>query len=404
MLSADDRALMERDPALPGLSTLLDVDAFTAWLTATPSANAAEHPQGARALYVRYKRGVSCIVLFDVAWPTHSAFVTATCYHPLATDKVAKARAFAAEQPAIPSWIDDAQAITAYAFPADRELPVLRRLHNAESRSRILHKLFGDSVHDARMTTVLRYKPERRFASVWTIDGKSVVVKAYAEGEYARALANAQSARATTPAPIAASERHRLIAWAWLEGAACTPADLPACAIALAKLHQSGTRLSQHAAPELIGAWAAGAAAAIADLDLDLGLLANDIAGEVQRHTKNTHSAVPLHGDCSLDQCIRTPLGVTLIDFDNALMGPPMLDLGNLAAKCLLSTGDRASIHTLLDAYARASPNVSRSGAPVFIALGILRAATDAFRRRQVQWVLHTRTALEHAHEVLHAC
>lgn len=403
MLSPDDRALVERDAELPGLAVLLDTQAFAEWLAQIHPPEGRHSPARAEALYVRYKRGTSCIALFDIDWPDHSKFVIATCYRTGAADKIAKARAFAAEQPSIPAWIDGPRGIVAHAFPADRELPALARLHSGPARERILHKMFGAEAHDARITSVLRYKPERRFASVWNVAGQRVVLKAYSDSEFTRALKNALTARTVTPAPIATSERHRLIAWTWLEGTGSTPADMPAVAAALSTLHHSTTTFSDHATPDLIGTWTRSAAAVVKDLEPNLGPLATEVAAAIQRHINCELRVAPLHGDCSLEQCIRTPAGVTLIDFDNAVMGPPELDLGNLAAKCLLTTGDRNSTDAVLDAFAGAtscnpSPNVR-----AFIALGLLRAATDVFRKRGSNWTSHLSTSLDHACEVLHA-
>lgn len=403
MLSSDDQDLARRDPALPGLATILDPAALGGWLCATAGTTQTAAPLRTEPLYVRYKPGTSCMVLVRVLSPAASTLVTVTCYRADAADKLAKARAFASEHPSTESWIDDHLAITAHAFPADRALPALARLHDDTARPRMLRKMFADAAGTAHAEFLLRYKPHRRWVSAWNITGQRVVLKAYAEGEYDRALANAFGAAAVAPPPLASSDRHRLIAWAWLDGAPCTHAEATEAAAAIARLHRSNVSFNHQTDARAIATWATDAADAIRDLAPDQGPLAHATAAAIQqRMLPFTHPA-PLHGDCSLDQCIHTASGVRLIDFDNALMGPPELDLGNFVAKCVLASGDHGVADALLSAYARESRHDPRTHIGPLMALGFLRAATDAFRRRVPDWAAHARSALDHAHEVLRA-
>lgn len=401
MLSQDDHALVNRDPALPGLSILLDGENFVHWIAHASSNQPGDPPLRAKSLYIRYKPCTSCLVLLDVQWPGHSTLMTAAC-HPLsATDKLAKAKAHAAEFPGIRFWHDDTHMVTAHAFPSDRELPALARLENPDSRSRILTKLFGCA--EGTMRSILRYKPERRCVSTWSIAERTVVLKAYAEREFQRVLANALAARASTPEPLAHSERHRLIAWRWLTGSACDESRIPNVAAAIASLHRSHARFATQAEHGLLAAWAGNAAEAIANIQPTLATRASALASSVQRLVSSTLPHAPLHGDCSLDQCIDTSGVATLIDFDNALMGPPELDLGNLAAKCLLSSGDHSAADLLMKTYAHAASVDPRPTTPPFIALGLLRAATDAFRTRQPHWASDIERSLALAEGVIDA-
>src|SRR4051794_11653701 len=89
MLSPPEADLVRRDPALPGLATLLDPEAFaTALRPRLPS----EELMAARRDYVRYKPGMSCLVAYRVETARGVVDVSARAVRPDADDKLRKAR------------------------------------------------------------------------------------------------------------------------------------------------------------------------------------------------------------------------------------------------------------------------------------------------------------------------
>src|SRR4051794_14026842 len=84
MLSTPDADLARREPALPGLATLLDPDAFA---EALRGAAPALRPRAARVTYVRYKPGTSCLVGYRVESDGSAFLAFATTHRADARDK-----------------------------------------------------------------------------------------------------------------------------------------------------------------------------------------------------------------------------------------------------------------------------------------------------------------------------
>ena len=89
MLSSPVADLVLRDPAIPGLATLLDTEALVARLR--------RHLPGvdlgtARVTYVKYKPGTNCLVSYRVEMGGTAIDVYAKAYRPDAQAQLAKAR------------------------------------------------------------------------------------------------------------------------------------------------------------------------------------------------------------------------------------------------------------------------------------------------------------------------
>lgn len=409
MLSPDDRVLAAREPDLPGLAVLFDPAAFGQWLTSRGWLGDAS---GLIPLYARYKPRTSCVVLYAVNGSSAPSFLTATCHRSDHPEKTSKAQAKAAAWPLGSAFADPTLHLSALAFPFDPALPTLARLHTPASRVRTLRKVVADAHDLASPRDILRYKPERRLSQRWSVGDRSILLKAYAEPDYAQALASARAAHAAGLARplVGQSERHRLLAWDWLEAEPLAAGDFARAGEALARVHASGAAFATHMSSERVVDLARASASAVVGLAPALADDINALLVRIAARLPSDGTACPIHGDCSPDQFLSTPAAATIIDFDNAAIGCPALDLGNFTGKCLatgVATGTspietRARASAFEDACRAASRHDARPWLPAFTSLALLRSATDPFRRRSRDWLSQLHAILSLARESIH--
>jgi aminoglycoside phosphotransferase (APT) family kinase protein len=115
--------------------------------------------------------------------------------------------------------------------------------------------------------------------------------------------------------------------------------------------------------------------------------LAADVVAEIDLRASDH---VALHGDFSSDQVIVAPGGtVTVIDFDEAALGPSGVDLGTFVAQLerdrTLGRSPRGRAEALGSAVMEGYGSTP-DGIGAFVAAGILRLAPHVFRERDDAW------------------
>ncbi|MGH2542364.1 MAG: hypothetical protein ACRDIB_06200, partial [Ardenticatenaceae bacterium] len=184
MLARGDLELARRDRALPGLALLLDSDAFTAAAQTAFAQRALDVVVGsARATYVRYKPGTSCLVAYRIELDGVESDLYARAYRTTAYDKLGKVRELIARHPSLAQGglLLDHVAVAAFFFPNDRRLPVLARLTDEPARRRLWERLLPErpALWNASLRR-LRYKPERRYVATLIADGtEQALLKLY---------------------------------------------------------------------------------------------------------------------------------------------------------------------------------------------------------------------------------
>src|SRR5262245_43810435 len=333
MLAPDDAALARRDPALPGLATLLNPAAFAAALRRFLPAPA----ESARITYVRYKPGTSCLVGYRLEAAGEAVGRAATACRPGAADKLAKAAR------AGRLVLADLAVVVAF-FPEDDGLPALPRLADPRLRRRLLRKVLPDRPDlwggDVEL---LRYKPERRYVARLTVGGApQAALKVYTAAGYEAATVNARAFRTCgafrRAGRLGRSGRHCLLALEWLPGRllnealadpGASPGVVEAVGAALAELHAQK-------APGLLPRPRTEEAASLAAVAAWLGHVCPDLADRARRLAGRLAARIgelpladsPLHGDFYAKQVLLDGESVALLDFDEAFRGDPAHDLG----------------------------------------------------------------------------
>lgn len=436
MLTPSDAALVAREPTLPGLATLLDPVAFTAFVQAAQPSTTF---QAVTLAYVRYKPATSCLVAYAVTSPMASrpTYLYGIAFRHDEAAKLAKART--KRYPAGPwGWgvlVDEAQALLLYSFPNDRRLKALRCIQHPGERSQLLARLSNEHPTLCRELTPLRYKPERRLVA--RLEGASqALLRLYAAEEFAVAAANHQAIQPTadfdTPRLVGVDPGHQALLLTWLPGdsleqgladgaqwpdaGAYQPA-LRAVGRALAAFHDQRRTLplayTAAAEREALVAAAQQIEALAPALGAQANALAHRLAGQL---AAQPYAPVVIHGDFSADQVLlRAPSAtgaapVALVDFDRAGHGENAADLGAFAAD-LYQRAQRGGIAAaqiqpimaaLCAGYGCAAQNpVLPRRFHLHTAARLLRLAPEAFRQRwAADWPAAIAATLHQAEEI----
>ena len=422
MLAPADRELIERDRAIPGLTTLLDPEAFAdALRSSLPRVPITR----AKARYARYKPGVSCLVAFVVDAGEVCVDVHAKAYGPSADDKLGNA----ARRMLNPSllgpggFVREDIGAAFYFFPNDITMRAMPSIADPRTRQSLLegtvpsHSDLWDAVLQP-----LHYKPGRRYVARLAGQNGSAVLRAYNESDYDCA---ARAADSFTPQKslqvsrlLGANGKSRCLVLEWLDGEPLdqrlgTP-EFDLCRLqdvgaAVAELHGQVARPLRQSVPADRSHLPSLAATAIGSVCPDLASRASRLGQELTRKLLGAcHEQRPIHGDFSADQVLLREDGIGLIDLDAATMGDPIDDLGSFAAHLERDvargnlTAERAGLATasLLDGYREATGHIPPKAFALHFAAALLRMAYSPFRYREPEWPSLARTLVARAEEV----
>lgn len=376
MLSPADAALCARDPALPGLATVLDPERLAVL------AGAAVSPT-----YLRYKPGTSCVVGLMAG---EGGFAAMT--YPPARYAEVRARRSWWEGPDEVRFFDDI-CTALVPLSRDRRLKAARMLRRPEDRARFLSEM---GLEGAALT-LLRYKPGRRLVMRADLpSGKRTLLKAHGERDFAAAAAGAQHAASVAGAPLLRiNVGYRCVLSAWIEGEALDAAT--ADGDAFRRTGAELARLHRAALPAGLGmaSWDPRRdAEAMAGLLSQFAADAERAAAAVAGHLASVGGALcPIHGDFSADQVVMGAAGPVVIDWDRLAAGHPARDLGSFLARLdadviegtLTAGAAEAAGAALLAGYEAASAGLP-DGIAAFRAAGLLALLPEGFRSRRPDW------------------
>lgn len=408
----DDAAVASRDPALPGLAALLDDDRFAALLrSAFPSLAIT----AARALYLRYKPGTSCIASYEATINHERRLGAALAVSQDSAVKFDKFERHAAKSRLgeLVARVDDHDLLFTL-LPFDDDLPAADALLSECRQPATLARLFADHPeHSGDGVTVLRYKPGRRL--VVRVDSATRVVaciKAYSsrefDGVYARTRWVSRAGQLPIVPVIGRSRRDHLLAFPWIDGPVVREADDPrahrAAGKAIAELHGRGAARASVLTPVDVSAPLAAAARAVAALDPAVEARVARLADRALHALEAGRGhLVVVHGDCSPDQFIITADGALLIDFDHLGLGPAAIDLG--AYRAWLESHAQTHAHTWGDAflagYQDNGGRIDESLIAASTAAALLRLTSEPFRLRRPGWHDEMHRRLSRAEELI---
>lgn len=427
MLSADDAELAQRDRAIPGLAMVFDNEALVAALhSQRPRINI----QDIRQIYVHYKPARRCLVLYRIQVDGSELLAYADAYGPDAQVKLPKARELHNAASPFGTQVLEATDTTFYLFPTDRKLRSLRRLAVADTRIKLLRRVFPEQPEYFNGTLEhLRYKPERRYvARLDTADGHQALIKFYTPAGYAAARVGMQAFKsrgALRLVPGAGSSDHdHVLAFEWLYAdqlhtllfdsavtAGEKTAALELTGAALAELHaQTPAGLQQRSHNHELTRLQAQANT-ITQL---CPQLSRTVERLVQRITALLNKLPPatrtLHGDFYHQQVmLGSDNRAIIFDIDQAQRGNPAADLGlfiaHLQREELRHTlsAQQVAIFTdaLIEGYRSVYRNQESAAIQLYAAIGLLYLAAEPFRYREPDWPQRIAAILLRADTVL---
>lgn len=408
MLAPADAAIAERDPAIPGLGTVLDPGAVAGGLGAMFGAPLQVFPT-----YVRYKPASSCLVTYRVQQATEERLVYIKAFARGQESKLAKLN---------PSQETSAlhdQLVGVSMFPHDRLLPVLGRLSDPDFADGLLARVWPEGKLRSAHLETIRWKPERRFVARVEAEGHPVgVLKAYCPEDY---ISAAKVAKVSTrgnglfriPERFGASDRHRVVLREWLHGESpvrLTSVDeVKAVGAVMAGLH---SRARKH----LHRRHRRDTAADVRAAGEFLGLLMPEIAEQARtkavaiarRIRQLERTKLPIHGDFSMDQLVFGSFGIGVLDLDNAALGDPAADAGSFAAdlevRVVEGTISASEVDgarsALMAGYRAADGEDLGERVPLYLSASLLQRAVEPFRYRWARWPEWTAALIRRAGEV----
>ena len=424
MLSPPDADLARRDPALAGLSLLLDPDAFMAALSHhLPESDL----RTAQITYVRYKPRTSCLVGYQFDLQGQAVNVYARAHRLDAIDKIRKYLA----RPAVPGslgpgpFLLEEHATLVSCFPNDAKLVALARLAKPAARQRLLYKIIPERPElGTGKLQQLRYKPERRYvARIHAEDNSGLVLKLYTGPDYQAAQLNARVLESRGPLRLARrlgrSNRHHILALEWLPGRLLEDIiTLPepevekvtAVGVALAELHAQNPKRLKH----LTHADEAKALFAVAK---GIAFVCPHLAGHANDLVRRMSALIadepvldyPIHGDFYAAQVLLAGDAVAILDLDQAARGDPASDLATFVAH-LESDAIRGHFdpdhvapvqEALLKGYQAATRHFISARLQLYTAARLFRLAPHPFRQREGCWPEKTEAVLERVEALL---
>ncbi|MGH2714507.1 MAG: aminoglycoside phosphotransferase family protein, partial [Thermoleophilaceae bacterium] len=410
------------DAALHGLPVALDGSAMVERLRSALAEHAREgleieacHPE-----YVRYKPGTSCLVGYRLRLrrPDEDHVDDLPAHVQLYADDGAR-RGW--QRPSLRRLLDRARQghlppphVRAalledvggllQIYPVDRDLPALVRAAAPRKMGRLLGELLR---HDGRLrlrVEIVRYRPGRKALLRYQLrcgERRYVYAKAYAgpRAAHQHRLSNALAAAGVPVPPVlgtvpqlemvvhAAADGRPLLA---LRDVTEYASPLRAAAETLARLHGAsieGLRSvpADHDA-SLVRRSAETLAVLLPEHDLWIHELAAAIAAALAAIPERR---APIHGDFYDDQVLVSDGRVTLLDFDEARLGNPLVDVGNFLAHVSAKLSDTgaadAARETFRAAYLARCGGDARTLA-LFEACAMLQLAVGPFRRLQRDW------------------
>lgn len=410
MLTRPDLGLVRRDPALPGLTVLLDVDELVDALGRTMPVEV----RSAVMTYLRYKPGTNCLCAYrlETSAGTHLAYAKA--FGPDAAQKIEKAhqrpRSRAPLGVSRIAWPDIGVVLS--FFPHDDKLKTLVGWHEGK----FLADLRLDRDVDA--LEPYRYKPERRLVARGIAGGIPVAaVKIYPRDGFPSASRNlrrvVERGELRLPRVLARSKRRRAVAFEWVDGPPLADAiragdrsPIASAGAALAEIHRQRPAERVPRAPREAALRAAGRQ--IASLCPELEWHARTTAGELaERLAALPRDEVLVHGDFHAGQAVVGRYGTVLLDLDRLQKGDRAADLGNFRAHLerdalegrLPADRLRQAQAALLEGYAAVD------SVPDHVALhaaaGLLRLCPEPLRYRAPDWPRRMADLLVRTREIL---
>ncbi|MEA2269156.1 MAG: hypothetical protein QOC64_1766 [Solirubrobacteraceae bacterium] len=403
----DGRPLPPADHAVPQLPSLLDRDAMAAVLQRSLRGRSAVDE--VQIASIDYRPGSGATVIYD-AWVDGRRHLAVAATGPAAGAEAARtparlaiARALGGDSPAArPLMYDVRLGALVQWYPLDHRIPVLAK--PAAELGRVL-SLAGIAVDPAiAQPETLLYRPGQRAV----LRFGDLVLKAYADDDGFRAgvagLRLAERLGAGPRLELALSDL-RLTVQPAIDGVPVLRERAAAFAAAagamLRTLHEADVPDLEPVSPQRLLNTVAAAGTLVATVAPELAPQVRRLVRRLAAATPHGLAVAPAHGDYNLSQFLDVDGALAVLDFDEACLAPPALDVAAYAANLVSGRpGDldaaEPALEALLDGYGDRP-----EGLRWYLAASIARRAPTPFRRHKRRWPERMASILDAAEAVL---
>ena len=404
------RPLPPRDDAVPQLSGLLRTDVMTAALERSLRGGCAI--DDVRVTLVDYRPRSGCTVAYDVGVAGRRQVAVATAGHvgsPQAVRtpaRLAIARALGADTPAArPLSYDVGLGALLHWYPLDLAMPVLAR--PLPELARVVSRAGIDVDPGAGPARTLLYRPGQR--AVLRIG--DVVLKVYASQPAFRAGVDGLTlagglALEGGPRLRGALADLRLTVQSAIDGVPVPRARAgevaPIAGSMLRVLHDAAVPGLRPAPPRRLLEAATRAATLAATVAPWLAPRARNLVARLEEHVPAPDALVASHGDFNASQLLDVEGALAVVDFDEACLAPPALDVAAYAANLVggrpgdLGRASRA-LDALLEGYGASRP----ADLEWYLSALLLRRVPSPFRLHKRRWPERLEAIIAAAEEVL---
>jgi aminoglycoside phosphotransferase (APT) family kinase protein len=418
MITSADAELILRDEALPGLSVLLDPEALRTYLIRfQPKINW----DNIEPYYIRYKRGMNCLVGYKVLSNNNYIFIYAKTFGPDAKIKIRKnqKRVQNPTEGKQTIFIVENPAITIHFFPNDIKLSYLNRLADPEASKNMLENMLTSQpeLHNGTIES-LRYKPERRYvAQLKGTSEEKAALKFYTPQSFQEAKAGAEAFSSQKvlkiPKRLGYSKSKFVQIFDWIPGMPLNDfiysplkntQPFKKVGVALAELHLQDAGSLPYLSREKEAEKLIQSVEALEDISPDMGKPISTLSKHiVNKLLQEPPVRRPFHGDFYADQVILDDDSVGILDFDRAGCGDCACDLGLFLAhlerdviyKRVSKSWAKKYCSALIAGYQSQTELSPFSRIELYMIMGLIHLSPEPFRHREPNWPDKIKTLLD---------
>ncbi|ABR73437.1 phosphotransferase [Actinobacillus succinogenes] len=428
MLTIADKKIIARDPALPGLSLLLDAESL---LNRLKMISRLAQVTKADVQYLRYKPSNSCactirLKFADDSYQYYYAKALTEERFLESWNRRSRKKLIREGDPLAPLAIKEAYIMLLH--PAyDREIYHLKWLISDTARQELC-KTCGLTEADDKSwrIDILRYKPERRLVAKISRENRPfAIVRTATAKEFGKMLVGSAFGVAHGSISLLGADGERCtLATNWQSGRSLCPEEgiLPSDEIVrklakkLVRIHRSPNR------HPVTYSWRDEVNALHGVISTFRHILPEHTPWfrQLLERLEQGGSRIPacfslIHGDFSLDQVVQRKnkageIKLYILDWDRSAFGHPFFDLATFQARLELQVIEgfiprwRADdiLAVLFETYQKQGETDLR-GLFYFTASALLRLATEPFRKRDSNWEDYSLQLLQRAETILAA-
>ena len=407
MILSDLENLVKREKSIVGFKIIVNPEKFVKHLIQFFTGATIEKT---RLTYIRYKPGIECSAKFKLKLNGKKKIISARAWNLELYEKFCKNHNHSEVINKNKILVEKSKLLIS-VFPYDNQIKSLKHFHSLKNQNKLFQKVFPDSpeLWLGKLKT-LSYKPERRYVGgVSTSGGLNGIVKFYVSRRYSQAKKTSDIFKSkknlVIPKCFCKWDHHKIISYEWLQGKVLANILREDGDSTLKAMRNTGRALGEFHSQKVIGL----KILRIKNEKLEkmalanyLGFLCPPLSEKARKIAKFFKLNLvpqmvlnyPIHRDFNTNNVIISREKVGFIDFDEALLGDPRIDLGSFIASLeYLSLNGKLSKKSLeslksefLLGYNDIISNALLKDLDLFVAYELFQYSIAPFRNFKHNW------------------